>query len=33
MGFIENVIRDVRNTVASGRTLKQEDSLRRLAVN
>lgn len=33
MGFIDNVIRDVKRTVQSGRQLKREDSFRRLAVN
>lgn len=33
MGFIDKVIRDVRDTVSSGKQLKQEDSFRRLAVN
>lgn len=33
MGFMENVIRDVRQAVGSGKKLKEEDSFRRLAVN
>lgn len=33
MGFIDNVIRDVKKAVASGAKLKKEDSFRRLAVN
>lgn len=33
MGFIDNVVREVKKTVATGKSLKQEDSLRRLAKN
>lgn len=33
MGFIDNVVTEVKKTLASGKQLKREDSFRRLAVN